>query len=79
MYGSDFGEVWGVVMQNKKSSSIRMKLIGIVIPIVLVLVIAFFTLARNLVVKTSQEKLQAESQVYAGQISGWAGEIFAEL
>lgn len=65
--------------QKKKGISIRLKLIGIIIPIVLALIISFFALARNMVIKTSQEKLQAKSQVYTEQISSWTGQIFGEL
>lgn len=65
--------------QKKKGISIRLKLIGIVIPIVLVLVISFFALARNMVIKTSQEKLQAKSQVYTEEINTWTSQIFGEL
>lgn len=65
--------------QKKKGMSIRLKLIGIVIPIVLVLIISFFALARNMVIKTSQEKLQAKSQVYTEEINTWTSQIFGEL
>lgn len=65
--------------QKKKGISIRLKLIGIIIPIVLALIISFFALARNMVIKTSQEKLQAKSQVYTEQIGSWTGQIFGEL
>lgn len=65
--------------QKKKGISIRLKLIGIVIPIVLVLVISFFALARNMVIKTSQEKLQAKSKVYTEEINTWTSQIFGEL
>jgi len=64
---------------QKKGMSIRLKLICIVIPIFLVLVISFFALARNMVDKTSKERLEAESQVYTEQISSWTNQIFGEL
>lgn len=66
-------------MQKRKNISIRMKLIGVVIPIVLIMITSFFILARNMVIKISQEKLQAKSQVYTEQISSWATQIFGEL
>lgn len=66
-------------MQKKKSMSIRIKLIGVVIPIVLILVISFFVLARNMVIKISLEKLQARSQVYTEEINTWTSQIFSEL
>lgn len=65
--------------QKKKGISIRMKLIGIIIPIVLFIIIMFFALSRSMVEKISMENLQAKSQVYAGEISAWTGEIFSEL
>ena len=65
--------------QKKKGMSIRLKLISIVIPIVLVLIVSFFALARNMVIKTSQEKLQAKSQVYTEEINTWTSQIFGEL
>ena len=65
--------------QKKKSKSIRIKLIGIVIPIVLVIIISFFSLASNVVLKKAQDELQAKSQVYTEEISSWTNQIFAEL
>ncbi|MBQ3513053.1 MAG: methyl-accepting chemotaxis protein [Lachnospiraceae bacterium] len=65
--------------QKKKGMSIRMRLIGIIIPIVLVLIVSFFALARNVVIKLSQEKLQAKSEVYTEEISNWSNQIFGEL
>ena len=65
--------------QVKKGISIQMKLISIIIPIVLVIMVSFFSLARNVVLKVSKEKLQAQSDVYAEEISSWTNQIFAEL
>lgn len=65
--------------QKNKGISIRLKLIGIIIPIVLVIIISFFALARNMVLKISQEEMQVRSKVYAAEISSWTGQIFAEL
>ncbi len=65
--------------QKKKGISIRLKLIVIVIPIVLALIISFFALASNVVLKTSQDKLQASAQVNAEKISKWTDGIFSEL
>ena len=62
-----------------KSGSLRSKLILIVVPVVLVIIIAFFILARDMVLKISQEQMLAQSQTFAGQISGWTGQIFGEL
>ena len=64
---------------QKKSMSIRLKLICIIIPIVLVIIISFFALSRSMVLKMSQKELQAKSQVYAEEINSWTNRIFAEL
>lgn len=66
-------------MKQKKSMSIRTRLIAIIIPIVLVIIISFFALARNMVLQISQEELQAEAQGYTEQISSWTNQIFSEL
>ena len=65
--------------KNKKSASLRSKLIFIVVPVVLVIIIAFFILARDMVLKISKEQMLAQSQTFAGQIGGWTGQIFGEL
>lgn len=65
--------------KTKKKVSIRLKLIGIIVPIVLVLIVAFFVLATNMVSKISKEELLAQSQVYTEDISAWARQIFSEL
>lgn len=65
--------------QKKKGIGIKLKLIIIVIPIVLALIISFFALASNVVLKTSQDKLQAFAQVNAEKISKWTDGIFSEL
>ncbi|MBO5209625.1 MAG: methyl-accepting chemotaxis protein [Lachnospiraceae bacterium] len=66
-------------MKQKKSMSIRTRLIAIIIPIVLVIIVSFFALARNMVLQISKEELQAQAQVYTGQISSWTNQIFSEL
>ncbi len=65
--------------KRKKGISIRAKLIFTIIPIVLIMVFSYFALAREMVLKISHEKLQAQSQVYTGDINEWTGQIFAEL
>lgn len=68
-------------MKKKKSKGIgfRLKLIVIIIPVVLAIIVAFSLLARNMVLKISKEKLQAEARVNAEEISAWADQIFSEL
>lgn len=63
----------------KKGISIRMKLICVIIPIVIVMIISFFTLSRLVVLEVSEEKLEAQAKSYAGDISAWTGQIFGEL
>lgn len=65
--------------KKKKGISIRAKLIITIIPIVLIMVFSYFALAREMVLKISHEKLQAQSKVYTGDINEWTGQIFAEL
>ena len=65
--------------KTKKKISIRLKLIGIIVPIVVVLIVAFFVLATNMVSKISKEELLSKSQVYARDISSWTRQIFSEL
>lgn len=64
---------------KKRGISIRMKLIGIIIPIVLIIIISFFTLSRNMVLKISKENLQAKSQSYTEEIDSWVNQILGEL
>ncbi len=64
---------------KKKGMSIKLKLICFIIPIVLVIVISFFALARNMILKMSKEELQYEASVYAEEINGWTDQIFGEL
>ena len=63
----------------KKKGGLRLKLCGVIIPVVLVIIVVFFVLSRNMVLKLSQEKMYAQSQGYAGEISAWTDSIFMEL
>ena len=65
--------------KQNKSVSIRLKLIGIIIPIVLIIIISYFALSRNMVLRISQEEMQAKSLGYTCEISSWASRIFGEL
>ena len=64
---------------KKKNGSIRRKLIGVIIPLLLVMVISYFALARNIVQKISLDRMQAKSQVYTEELNGWVNQIFSEL
>lgn len=66
-------------MKQKKKAGIRVKLLSIIVPIVLVIILSFFGLARNMVMKTSQKNMQVEAQKYSAQISAWTNQIFSEL
>ncbi len=64
---------------ERKSVSIRIKLIGVIIPIVLVMVISYFALSRNMVLNISKDRLSAKAQQYAMEIDSWTNRIFGEL
>lgn len=66
-------------MKQRKSVSIRLKLMGVIIPIVLVIIISFFSLSRNVILKLSKDELQTKSLLYAEQISAWVTGILGEL
>ena len=66
-------------MINKKGTGIRWRLISVIIPIVLIMIASYFVLARNMVMKISQDKLQAEAQSYTERIGAWTDQIFSEL
>ncbi len=57
----------------------NIKLIGTIVPVVLVLILIYFILVRREVMILSQEKLTLESQYYAEEISTWAKSIINEL
>lgn len=66
-------------MKQRKSVSIRLKLMGVIIPIVFVIIISFFSLSRNVILKLSKDGLQTKSLLYSEQISAWVAGIFGEL
>ncbi len=65
--------------KKKKGISIRAKLIWVIIPIVLIIIISFFSLSSRVVLKGAKEQLQAKAHAYAEEISSWTNQIFAEL
>ena len=65
--------------KNKKGISIRVKLIGIIIPIVMVIILSFFALSKSVVLDVSKGKLQAQSKSYSEKINSWTEQIFGEL
>lgn len=64
---------------KKRSTSLRTKLIGIIVPIVILIIVSFFILARNMVLQISKDELLAQSQVSAEKITAWTQQIFGEL
>ncbi len=65
--------------KQKKNISLRTKLIGIIVPIVILIIVSFFILARNMVLQISKDELLAQSQVSAEKITAWTQQIFGEL
>ncbi len=64
---------------KKNRIGLRLKLVGVIVPIVLMIIIIYFVLARNMIVDISMDKVKADSKVYAGDIGIWTEEIFSEL
>ena len=62
-----------------KKLGIKGKMICIIIPIILAIIISFFALSSNQIVKIAKEKLNSQSQMYTEDISGWTDTILAEL
>lgn len=65
--------------KKKKGLTIRAKLIWTVIPVVIALVLVFFSMSQNMVSKEAKGRIEAKSQVYAEKISTWTTQIFGEL
>lgn len=66
-------------MKQKKTVGIRTKLIAVIIPIVLVLIVSFFALSGNTIMKLSKDELASQSGTYTKDIEGWVSQILAEL
>lgn len=62
-----------------KKMGIKGKMICMVIPVILVIIVAFFVLSRGQIVKLAKSNLSAESQMYEEDITGWVDRILAEL
>lgn len=67
------------IQKKSKAMGIRAKLIGVIIPIVLVIIASFFALSRREILRLSKEKMIAQSQVCAGDIYAWADGILREI
>lgn len=57
----------------------NIKLVGTIVPIVLIMIIIYFMLVRQEVLTLSREKLSLESQYYAEKISAWADSVLNEV
>lgn len=70
-----------VLKQDAKSKFIgtKAKIVGAIVPIVLLMIFIFFSLTRNEIVTLSKDKLALESKNYAEDISTWADQILNEL
>lgn len=67
------------IHKTSRSMGIRAKLIAVIIPIVFVIIIAFFALSRREIIKVSEDRLVAESGVCVGDIYAWKERILGEL
>lgn len=57
----------------------NIKLVGTIVPVVLIMIIIYFMLVRREVLTLSREKLALESQYYAEEISTWARSVLSEI
>lgn len=57
----------------------NIKLVGTIVPVVLVMIVIYFMLVRREVLTLSKEKLSLESQYYAEEISTWAESVLTEI
>ncbi|MCX4338800.1 MAG: diguanylate cyclase [Lachnospiraceae bacterium] len=57
----------------------NIKLVGTIVPVVLVMIVIYFLLVRGEVLTLSKEKLALESQYYAEEISTWAESVLTEI
>lgn len=57
----------------------NIKLVGTIVPVVLIMIVIYFMLVRREVLTLSREKLALESQYYAEEISTWARSVLSEI
>lgn len=57
----------------------NIKLVGTIVPVVLIMIVIYFMLVRREVLTLSKEKLALESQYYAEEISTWASSVLNEV
>lgn len=57
----------------------NIKLVGTIVPIVLIMIIIYFILVRQEILTLSREKLALESQSYTEKINAWADSVLNEV
>ena len=57
----------------------NIKLVGTIVPIVLIMIIIYFMLVRQEILTLSREKLALESQSYTEKINAWADSVLNEV
>lgn len=57
----------------------NIKLVGTIVPIVLIMIIIYFMLVRQEILTLSREKLALESRYYAEKLSVWADSVLNEV
>lgn len=57
----------------------NIKIVGAIVPIVLLMIVIFFSLTRNEIIALSKDKLALESKNYSEDIGRWADRILNEL
>lgn len=67
------------MVRIKEYVKTNIRLVGTVIPVVLLMIILFFVPTRNLILSLTKDKLSLASENYADDISAWADQILSEL
>lgn len=57
----------------------NIKLVGTIVPVVLIMIVIYFMLVRREFLILAKEKLALESQYYAEEISTWASSVLSEV
>lgn len=57
----------------------NIKLVGTIVPIVLIMIIIYFMLVRQEILTRSREKLVLESQYYAEELNVWVNSVLSEM
>ncbi|MCH5269037.1 MAG: methyl-accepting chemotaxis protein [Lachnospiraceae bacterium] len=65
--------------KGKRSWGIRAKLIAVIVPIVIIIIVSFFALSRNVIIEKAEDGLIARSEGYVKDIHAWSNQILTEL